>query len=99
MQTRNGNEPHAGGFTRGDGVWPGGLGCCRSGEPLVTEEIGLMRKRYTWLAGILATLAALLPAAAHAQIGSEGYSPPDPNLPLPLASTHMAMGGLYLQGS
>jgi hypothetical protein len=73
------------------------LGCWRSGKALVTEEIGLMRKRYTWLAGILTTLAALLPSAVHAQ--SEGYSPPDPVWPLPLASTHMAQGGLYLDGS
>jgi hypothetical protein len=75
---------------------------------LVTEEMGLMRIKSVWGAGVLAALAALTMLAPGTILAQEswpqggfatGYAPPAVPLPYPLYSTHPEMGGLFLSGS
>jgi hypothetical protein len=75
---------------------------------LVTEEMGLMRIKSVWGAGVLAALAALTMLAPRTILAQEswpqggfatGYAPPAVQLPYPLYSTHPEIGGLFLAGS
>src|SRR5262249_30711250 len=75
---------------------------------LVTEEMGLMRIKRVWGAGVRAGRAALTMLAPGRILAQEswpqggfatGYAPPAVPLPYPLYSTHPEIGGLYLAGS
>lgn len=75
---------------------------------LVTEEMGLMRIKSVWGAGVLAALAALAVLAPGRTLAQEswpqggfatGYAPPAVQLPYPLGSTHPEIGGLFIAGS
>jgi hypothetical protein len=74
----------------------------------VTEEMGLMRIKSVWGAGVLAALAALAVLAPGRSLAQEswpqggfatGYAPPAVQLPYPLYNTHPEVGGLFLAGS
>jgi hypothetical protein len=71
----------------------------------VTGEMGLMRKKSVWGAGVLAALAALTVLAPGTTLAQEsfstggfatGYAPPAVQLPYPLYSTHPEVGGLFI---
>jgi hypothetical protein len=74
----------------------------------VTGEMGLMRIKSVWGAGVLATLAALAALSPGRSLAQEswpqggfatGYAPPAVPLPYPLYSTHPEQGGLFVFGS
>lgn len=74
----------------------------------VTEEMGHMRIKSVWGAGVLAALAALAVLAPGRSLAQEswpqggfatGYAPPAVPLPYPLYTTHPETGGLFLAGS
>jgi hypothetical protein len=54
-----------------------------------------MRRKSNWRTVLLTAAALLTPRLASAQ-GLNDYSPADPVLPLPLATTQPGLGGLYL---
>jgi hypothetical protein len=64
----------------------------------VTEEMGSMRAKSIWQAGLLAFVLAavtlLTPRSAQAQI--LGYAPPDFAWPIPWGSTRPEDGGVYI---
>ena len=74
----------------------------------VTGEMGLMRIKSVWRAGVLAALASLTVLAPERTLAQEswpqggfatGYAPPAVQLPYPLGSTHPEAGGLFIAGS
>ncbi len=71
----------------------------------VTGEMGLMRIKSVWGAGVLAVLAALTVLSPGKTLAQEswpqggmatGYAPPAVQLPYPLGSTHPEVGGLFM---
>jgi hypothetical protein len=74
----------------------------------VTGEMGLMRIKSVWGAGVLAALASLAVLSPGRSLAQEswpqggfatGYAPPAVPLPYPLYSTHPEVGGLFIAGS
>ena len=74
----------------------------------VTGEMGIMRIKSVWEAGVMAALAALTVLAPGKTLAQEswpqggfatGYAPPAVQLPYPLGSTHPETGGLFIAGS
>src|SRR2546421_124015 len=72
------------------------------GPPFVREEMGLMRKRITWLAVLLGLGVGVAPQAARAQPGIGGLDVPpaalSTSIPWPFGRPRLEQGGFYVAG-